>query len=65
MNQENAAEGGSNRRSTRAKNFVVGGYAPGNRFDAVIEGYYDGDNLLYTGKVRASFVPHLRREVMS
>jgi len=45
--------------------FVVGGYTPGNPFDAVIVGYYDGDKLLYAGKVRAGFVPHTRREVMT
>jgi ATP-dependent DNA ligase len=43
----------------------IGGYTPGNPFDAVIVGYYDGDKLLYAGKVRAGFVPHTRREVMT
>jgi bifunctional non-homologous end joining protein LigD len=45
--------------------FVVGGYTPGNPFDALIVGYYDGGKLLYAAKVRNGFVPQLRREVAS
>jgi bifunctional non-homologous end joining protein LigD len=37
---------------------------PGNPFDAAIVGYYDGDKLLFASKVRAGFVPHVRRELM-
>ena len=48
----------------KGQEFVVGGYTPGNPFDAIIVGYYQGDDLLYAGKVRAGFVPHVRREVM-
>jgi len=40
---------------------VVGGYTPGNPFDAVIVGCYHGDKLFYAGKVRAGSVPHVRR----
>jgi bifunctional non-homologous end joining protein LigD len=43
--------------------FVIGGYTPGGPFDALIVGYYDGDALLYTAKVRNGFVPRTRREV--
>jgi ATP-dependent DNA ligase len=42
-----------------------GGYTPGNPFDALIFGYYDGGKLLYAAKVRNGFVPQLRREVAS
>src|SRR5262249_54811090 len=45
--------------------FVVGGYTPGNPFDALIVGYYEGEQLLYAGKVRNGFVPQLRREVVA
>ena len=48
----------------RSQEFVIGGYTPGNPFDAVIVGYYQDRELLYAGKVRAGFVPHVRREVM-
>jgi ATP-dependent DNA ligase len=49
----------------KAQEFVIGGYMPGNPFDAVIVGYYDRNKLLFASKVRAGFVPHLRRELMA
>jgi ATP-dependent DNA ligase len=49
----------------KGQEFVIGGYTPGNPFDAVIVGYYQGGKLLFAGKVRAGFVPHVRREVMA
>jgi bifunctional non-homologous end joining protein LigD len=50
-------------RINRGQEFVIGGYTPGNPFDALIVGYYEGDRLLYAGKVRNGFVPQVRREV--
>jgi ATP-dependent DNA ligase len=47
----------------RGQEFVIGGYTPGNPFDALIVGYYDGERLLYAAKVRNGFVPQLRRDV--
>jgi DNA ligase D-like protein (predicted ligase) len=52
-------------RVNRGQEFVVGGYTPGNPFDALIVGYYEGDRLLYAAKVRNGFVPLVRREVAS
>ncbi|MGZ8453077.1 MAG: ATP-dependent DNA ligase [Candidatus Binatia bacterium] len=49
----------------QGQELVVGGYTAGNPFDAIIVGYYKGDNLLYAGKVRAGFVNHVRREIMA
>jgi DNA ligase D-like protein (predicted ligase) len=49
----------------RGQEFVIGGYTPGNPFDALIVGYYNGDRLLYAAKVRNGFVPQVRREVAS
>ena len=45
--------------------FVIGGYRPAgsNGIDALLVGYYDDTGLRFAGKVRAGFVPHLRREV--
>lgn len=43
--------------------FVIGGYTPGNPFDALVVGYYEGDALLYAAKVRNGFVPRVRREI--
>ena len=34
----------------QGQELVVGGYTSGNPFDAIIVGYYKGDNLLYAGK---------------
>ena len=47
----------------QGQELVVGGYTPGNPFDAIIVGYYKGDKLLYAGKVRAGFVHHARLEL--
>ena len=47
----------------RGQEFVIGGYTPGNPFDALIVGYYEGKRLLYAAKVRNGFVPLVRREV--
>jgi ATP-dependent DNA ligase len=44
---------------------VISGYTPGNPFDALIVGYYEGDRLLYAAKVRDGFVLQVRREVAS
>ena len=52
-------------RVNRGQEFVIGGYTPGNPFDALIVGYYEGERLLYAAKVRNGFVPQLRREVAS
>jgi bifunctional non-homologous end joining protein LigD len=50
-------------RVNRGQEFVIGGYSPGNLFDTLIVGYYEGERLLYTAKVRNGFVPLVRREV--
>jgi ATP-dependent DNA ligase len=47
----------------RGQEFVIGGYTPGNPFDALIVGYYEDGRLFYAAKVRNGFVPQLRREV--
>jgi bifunctional non-homologous end joining protein LigD len=47
----------------QSQEFVVGGYTPGNPFDALIVGVYDGARLNFVAKVRNGFVPHSRREV--
>ena len=54
-----------NDKVNRGQEFVIGGYTPGNPFDALIVGYYEGARLLYVAKVRNGFVPLVRREVAS
>jgi DNA ligase D-like protein (predicted ligase) len=45
----------------RQQEFVIGGYRPGPRgVDSLLVGYYEGRKLLFAGKVRAGFTPHLR-----
>jgi bifunctional non-homologous end joining protein LigD len=47
----------------QCQEFVIGGYTPGNPFDALIVGCYAGEKLNSVAKVRNGFVPHVRREV--
>jgi bifunctional non-homologous end joining protein LigD len=52
-------------RINKGQELVIGGYTPGNPFDALIVGYYQDGKLVFAGKVRNGFVPHLRRKVAS
>lgn len=47
----------------KSREFVIGGYTPGNPLDAVLVGYYERDRLIDTAKIRNGFVPRVRREV--
>ena len=47
----------------RSQEFVIAGYTPGNPFDALIVGYYEGAELKFVTKVRNGFVPRVSREV--
>src|SRR5262249_16263198 len=51
----------------REEEFVIGGYRRDGSIglDALLVGYYNGVQLLFAGKVRAGFIPRLRREVLS
>ena len=49
----------------QCQEFVIGGYKPGKPFDALIVGCYAGAALKFVAKVRAGFVPHVRREIFS
>jgi DNA ligase D-like protein (predicted ligase) len=50
----------------KSQEFVIGGYRPDGSIglDALLVGYYEGKQLLFAGKVRAGFIPHVRREVL-
>jgi bifunctional non-homologous end joining protein LigD len=52
-------------KANKGQEFVIGGFTRGNPFDAVVVGYYQDGKLLYAGKVRNGFVPHVRRELAS
>jgi len=51
----------------RQQELVIGGYRPAGAagLDALLVGYYEGKSLLFAGKVRAGFIPHVRREVLA
>jgi len=43
---------------------VIGGFTPGpHGLDAIIVGYYGGDDLVYAARTRNGFVPASRRSV--
>jgi ATP-dependent DNA ligase len=51
-------------RANAGQEFVVGGYTPGpNGINAIIVGYYNGDDLVYVARTRNGFVPASRRSV--
>jgi len=52
-------------RINLGQEFVIGGYTPGNPFDALIVGFYRGKDLMFAGRVRAGFIPATRREVFA
>lgn len=51
-------------RINRGQEFVIGGYTPGTRgFDALVIGYYQGNQLLYAARTRNGFTPVLRQQL--
>jgi ATP-dependent DNA ligase len=47
-----------NMRINQGQEFVIGGYTIGGAtFDALIFGYYEGDQLLYVARTRNGFTP--------
>ncbi len=55
-------------RTGREQEFVVGGYRPGRSsgdFDALIVGYFDGQKLVYAGKVKNGFTPQSKHAIMA
>jgi DNA ligase D-like protein (predicted ligase) len=50
----------------RSQEFIIGGYRPDGSIglDAVLVGYYEGKQLQFASKVRAGFIPHVRRDVL-
>jgi bifunctional non-homologous end joining protein LigD len=51
-------------RVNRGQEFVIGGYTPsGANFDALIFGYYTGDQLMYAARTRNGFTPSSRAQL--
>ncbi|HVN45499.1 MAG TPA: non-homologous end-joining DNA ligase [Steroidobacteraceae bacterium] len=51
----------------RQQELVIGGYRPAGSagVDALLVGYYERGDLMFAGKVRAGFTPHIRRELLA
>ena len=48
-------------RVNQGQEFVIGGYTLGTRtFDALVFGYYEGDELIYVARTRNGFTPATR-----
>jgi bifunctional non-homologous end joining protein LigD len=54
-------------RISLGQEFLIGGYTPGSNgaFDAIVIGVYQGKDLMFSGRVRAGFVPATRRAVFA
>jgi bifunctional non-homologous end joining protein LigD len=51
-------------RVNRGQEFVIGGYTRGaHPFDALVFGYYDGDQLIYVARTRNGFTPAARAQL--
>src|SRR3954470_23081350 len=51
-------------RVNRGQEFVIGGYTRGTKtFDALVFGYYDGDELIYVARTRNGFTPATRAQL--
>jgi DNA ligase D-like protein (predicted ligase) len=53
-------------RLNSGQELVIGGYIPGTHgVDAIVVGYYRGEDLLYVARVRNGFVPASRRQIFA
>jgi ATP-dependent DNA ligase len=53
-------------RLNSGQEFVIGGYIAGpHGVDAIVVGYYRGEDLMYVARVRNGFVPASRRQVFT
>jgi bifunctional non-homologous end joining protein LigD len=51
-------------RVNRGQELVIGGYTLGTKtFDALVIGYYDGDDLIYASRTRNGFTPAIRQRL--
>lgn len=53
-------------RLNSGQELVIGGYIPGaHGVDAIVVGYYRGDDLIYVARVRNGFVPASRHQIFA
>jgi bifunctional non-homologous end joining protein LigD len=64
MSRENVTVLGSSIVCSQGQEFVVGGFTAGTHgIDAIVIGYYDGDDLIFVARTRNGFVPDSRRKL--
>ena len=52
-------------RANRGHEFVIGGYIPSQDFvDSLLVGYYEDQDLIYAGRVRAGLIAASRRVLL-
>jgi DNA ligase D-like protein (predicted ligase) len=52
-------------RINQGQGFVIAGYTPSaKKFDALIVGYYEGDQLIYAARTRNGFTPAMRDQLL-
>ena len=53
-------------RINQGQELVIGGYTLGGRtFDALVLGYYEGNNLMYASRTRNGFTPATREQLLA
>ena len=53
-------------RINQSQELVIGGYTLGGRtFDALVLGYYQGNNLMYASRTRNGFAPAIREQLLA
>jgi ATP-dependent DNA ligase len=53
-------------RINQGQELVIGGYTLGGRtFDALVLGYYEDGNLMYTSRTRNGFTPIIREQLLN
>ena len=51
-------------KTNKGQELVIGGYKPGsNRFESLLVGYYEGEELIFVAKIKNGFTLTLRRKV--
>jgi bifunctional non-homologous end joining protein LigD len=51
-------------KTNQGQELVIGGYMPGKHvFDSLLVGYYDGDRLMFVGKIKNGFVPAVKEDL--
>jgi ATP-dependent DNA ligase len=50
-------------RINAGQEVVIGGSTLGNPFDALVFGYYEGEQLMYVARTRSGFTPASRQRL--